>query len=338
MGGHSPGRTSLLRSVGECLMRLASAASAAAAAAAISDFLDAQRPAWHTLDAFDAGHLHRQVLSRHRPRGYVQFVRRFGLLKRPDGVYQGKYGDAILLMVKAASPSRRGQCLVCALGLPKTSSLNDAAALACLGGLLHEALFRVFCFEADGRRDALLDMAAESEHSVLAVFDQAGSPVECHPGDVPLALRHAFGQCDRSGGGVSTLPPVRAVVVGDGATVYEGEQRWVGPESPLHNRFRLLRATKRGGRPAGLPMDLSKYGLSKRELQVAQLLFSGRTNHVIARDLFISPDTVKTHCRHIYRKIGIVRRSGLLELLSGLPPHAGEVPAPSGPGANPSDS
>jgi DNA-binding CsgD family transcriptional regulator len=61
--------------------------------------------------------------------------------------------------------------------------------------------------------------------------------------------------------------------------------------------------------------------LSERELEVLGLLASGRTNSEVARDLFVSVGTVKSHTGNIYRKLGAnnraeaVSRAGDLELL-----------------------
>jgi len=49
--------------------------------------------------------------------------------------------------------------------------------------------------------------------------------------------------------------------------------------------------------------------LSKRELTVLRLVELGRTNKEIARDLFVSEDTVKYHLKNIYGKLGAHRRT-----------------------------
>jgi DNA-binding NarL/FixJ family response regulator len=50
-------------------------------------------------------------------------------------------------------------------------------------------------------------------------------------------------------------------------------------------------------------------GLTERELQILQLLAFGQTNREIGKELFISPDTVKTHLEHIYQKLGTSDRT-----------------------------
>ncbi|MDQ3791527.1 MAG: response regulator transcription factor [Actinomycetota bacterium] len=62
--------------------------------------------------------------------------------------------------------------------------------------------------------------------------------------------------------------------------------------------------------------------LSARELEVLGLLASGKTNSEVARYLFVSVGTVKSHTGNIYRKLGAnnraeaVSRAGDLKLLS----------------------
>jgi DNA-binding CsgD family transcriptional regulator len=48
--------------------------------------------------------------------------------------------------------------------------------------------------------------------------------------------------------------------------------------------------------------------LSPRELEVLSLLVEGRTNPQIARALFLSPTTVKSHVSTILRKLGVKNR------------------------------
>ena len=52
--------------------------------------------------------------------------------------------------------------------------------------------------------------------------------------------------------------------------------------------------------------------LSERELEVLNLLASGRTNSEIARDLFVSVGTVKSHTGNIYRKLDAKNRTEAL--------------------------
>ena len=55
--------------------------------------------------------------------------------------------------------------------------------------------------------------------------------------------------------------------------------------------------------------------LSPREKQVAALVCAGLTGRQIAAKLVVSPETVKTHVRHILRKFNLSSRRDLRRLL-----------------------
>lgn len=56
-------------------------------------------------------------------------------------------------------------------------------------------------------------------------------------------------------------------------------------------------------------------GLTKREMQVLELLAEGRNEPYVEKQLAISRSTVKTHIAHIYRKVGVTTRQQLLDAL-----------------------
>lgn len=55
-------------------------------------------------------------------------------------------------------------------------------------------------------------------------------------------------------------------------------------------------------------------GLTQRESEVLALLVSGRSNKAVASELVVSEDTVKTHIRGLYRKLGVSDRSGAIAI------------------------
>ena len=59
-----------------------------------------------------------------------------------------------------------------------------------------------------------------------------------------------------------------------------------------------------GQRPAPSPVE----SLSDRELQVLRLLDSELTGPQIARELFVSHNTVRTHTKHIFTKLDVTNR------------------------------
>jgi DNA-binding NarL/FixJ family response regulator len=80
------------------------------------------------------------------------------------------------------------------------------------------------------------------------------------------------------------------------------------------NGHRTPEVDSRGGLPASLVpqqrMDLPRGAgtrtpsLTERELQVLRGMADGKSNAEIGRELFVSEDTVKTHARRLFRKLG----------------------------------
>ncbi|PBQ33430.1 helix-turn-helix transcriptional regulator [Sphingobacteriaceae bacterium] len=58
---------------------------------------------------------------------------------------------------------------------------------------------------------------------------------------------------------------------------------------------------------------LEKWGLSKRELEVLNLMAKGYSNQEIAEALFVSLNTVKTHSSKVFEKLDVKRRTQAVE-------------------------
>ena len=59
--------------------------------------------------------------------------------------------------------------------------------------------------------------------------------------------------------------------------------------------------------------EIAKLGISKRELDVLNLMASGLSNEEIAGKLFVSLNTVKTHSSNIFLKLDVKRRTQAVE-------------------------
>lgn len=62
------------------------------------------------------------------------------------------------------------------------------------------------------------------------------------------------------------------------------------------------------------------HALSPREAEILAMLASGKTGPQIQDELFISKDTVKTHIKHIYRKLDVHARDELVALVEATEP------------------
>jgi len=71
------------------------------------------------------------------------------------------------------------------------------------------------------------------------------------------------------------------------------------------NAFSL---TSPANSPASQPAELIET-LTERELEVLQLIALGNTNQEVARQLIVSPGTVKAHTASIYRKLDVANRT-----------------------------
>lgn len=85
---------------------------------------------------------------------------------------------------------------------------------------------------------------------------------------------------------------------------------------------RTVREQRRLGVPVPSPTGkrgAGPYGLTRRELEVANLIVDGHTNAQIAQRLFVSPRTVETHISHIFAKLGVSSRVAVVSALNRAP-------------------
>ena len=57
------------------------------------------------------------------------------------------------------------------------------------------------------------------------------------------------------------------------------------------------------------------HGLTARETEVLTLIAQRKTRSEIEQELFLSQNTVKTHVRHVYAKLGVHSKSDVYELV-----------------------
>jgi DNA-binding NarL/FixJ family response regulator len=127
----------------------------------------------------------------------------------------------------------------------------------------------------------------------------------------------------------AAAPVSRLVVLADAvdgplarAVVANGVRAVIMKSSPIADAIAVLRQVLDGGTsfPGCVLERLSERrgtdGLSRRQLEVLEQLALGRSNEEIARELFISANTVKFHLRVIYERLQVHNRVEAARLLA----------------------
>ncbi len=86
-------------------------------------------------------------------------------------------------------------------------------------------------------------------------------------------------------------------------------------EIGLHNYAQLVHPIQFEIERLNKKLDTS---LSVREFEITCDLYEGKTNQQLASKYFITMNTVKTHIRHIFDKLGVQSRTEAIVLLRGL--------------------
>jgi DNA-binding NarL/FixJ family response regulator len=85
-----------------------------------------------------------------------------------------------------------------------------------------------------------------------------------------------------------------------------GARRW--RDQAAHELRKLGHGVARGGRPRRSEGPL---GLSRRELEIAELIADGNTNREIAAELFLSEKTVEGYVSKVFAKVGVSSRAAV---------------------------
>ncbi len=124
-------------------------------------------------------------------------------------------------------------------------------------------------------------------------------------------------------------PRIEVIIVSvhdDSEFVYEalrkGASGYISKSSNYSELLNGLEEITRGGAPMSSKiarMIVTDFHinldnpLGKKETQVLKFLSEGKTYTQIAEELAISKETVKSHLRHIYKKLGVNRKSEAIE-------------------------
>jgi DNA-binding NarL/FixJ family response regulator len=144
------------------------------------------------------------------------------------------------------------------------------------------------------------DAASASERALAsaAAADDVGVPVEAALSR--LLAGRALAQAEQPERAVAELERAATAFHACGARRYR--------DAADHELRRLGRHVHRRTQP-GQSDAVGVAALTEREEQVARLVVDRRTNPEIADILFLSPKTIETHMRNIFRKLDVASRA-----------------------------
>lgn len=100
------------------------------------------------------------------------------------------------------------------------------------------------------------------------------------------------------------------------AALFAGLGIWLGLKLTKKKEVLII---KEVAVPATLPFSLNEQrlkdlGITKRELEILELIARGMSNREIAEKLFVSENTVKTHSSRLFDKLSAKRRTQAVQI------------------------
>jgi DNA-binding NarL/FixJ family response regulator len=165
-------------------------------------------------------------------------------------------------------------------------------------------------------------VAADVEHKRIPVVLRAHRP------DVAILDIDALGKLAEVRELSGAYPATRLVLLGSGPTPVEyaqllafGASACLGRDiqsrdviNAIHLASRGLQVTPRAPAGSDSARVVASGLLSRREAEVLPLLQQGHSNAQIALALRVGVETIRTHARNIYRKLGVSSRRELVAL------------------------
>ncbi len=139
--------------------------------------------------------------------------------------------------------------------------------------------------ELESLGERVRSLAADSSNGAIVVFSFS---------DQPQAVRRAM----RAGaqGFISKAAPRQQIIAGIKAAA-------------TGDRIVLTQRSKHSQIDEALRWPGREIGLTERESELLSLLSTGMTNRELGSHLYVSENTIKTHLRHLYVKLGVRNRA-----------------------------
>jgi DNA-binding CsgD family transcriptional regulator len=197
--------------------------------------------------------------------------------------------------------------------------------------------------EASGAPLVLCEYDGRLVHATPALLavtmsDPEGAVLLAAAAHMTHELRHTMRRpSGRTGSSSASGPddvirPTRAISTQRGTYVLQATvigEALLGPDRPLV----LIRVDPPTATARVTPASLgARFGLSRREAQVALLLADGASNALIAVTLGVTAHTARRHTEHVRQKLGAENRAAVARVLRGGPAHATNVRPATHPG------
>ncbi len=100
------------------------------------------------------------------------------------------------------------------------------------------------------------------------------------------------------------------------AAIFAALGIWLGIRlNASHRKVIMVEAPQPNGQPFTLNQKKrDELGITPRELEILELVATGMSNREIAGKLYVSENTVKTHCSRAFDKLGAKRRTQAVQL------------------------
>lgn len=218
-----------------------------------------------------------------------------------NALVQSSGGDELVLIPgvwRARSLELLTRCLL-ALGrredAERAAARAEAAAAALKLRVARSMADRALAAVALDAGDA--DIAADLALASAGLADEVGMPVDAAMSRT-LAGR-ALAQAGQRERAVAELQHAAAELHACGAFRYRA-----AAERELRRLGQRIHRRTQPGKADGSGVE----SLTSRELEIARLVVARKTNPQIAEALFLSPKTVETHMRNIFRKLDVSSR------------------------------